>query len=391
LFGFAQTDWTLHPVVRLNLGLRYDLERVSNVRGFDVPLDVDNFQPRLGITWDVTGQGRTVVRAGTGLYTQQHLLYPISRVELEGPEGTVLLALTPASPLFPRFPSPLASLPSMGLPPRDIQRVADDFRNPYSIQAAAGVQHELSGGVLAVDYVYLQGRDLISLVDANAPSSIVKPSSRTVAQADATRPLLPVPDGVRKQITLGNEGRSWYHALEVKFERAAGPFHLIAAYTRARAEDLANYELPEDSRNLEAERARSSADVPHSLSAGFAWILPGTAPLLRGWSLAGIGTFRGNRPYTIYWGDDRNGTTQNDARPGGRNTGQTDGYGSVDVAVTKRFGWRGVNVDARVQAFNLLDRANYNQYVGELVSPRFGNPISAFPPRRVELATIIRF
>jgi hypothetical protein len=390
-FGFAQTDWTVHPVVRLNLGLRYDLERVSNVRGFDVPLDLDNLQPRLGITWDVTGEGRTVVRGGTGLYTQQHLLYPISRVQLEGPEGTVLLNLTPGSPLFPRFPSSITSLPPTGLAPRDIQRAADDLRNPYSIQAAAGIQHELSGGVLAVDYVYLQGRDLISLVDANAPASIVKPASRTAAQADATRPLVPVPDGFRKLITLGNEGRSWYHALEVKFERGAGPLHVIAAYTRARAEDMANYELPEDSRNLQAERARSSAHVPHSLSTGFAWILPGTAPIVSGWSLAGIGTFRGNRPYTIFWGDDRNGTTQHDARPGDRNTGKTDMYGTVDLAVTKRFGWRGVNVDARVQAFNAFNRANYDQYVGELVSPRFGSPVSAFPPRRVELAAIVRF
>jgi hypothetical protein len=391
LVGFAQTDWTVHPVVRLNLGLRYDLERVSNVRGFGVPIDIDNLQPRLGITWDVTGQSRTVVRGGTGLFTQQHLLYPISRVELEGAEGTVLLTLTPGSPLFPRFPSPLTSLPPTGLPPRDIHQVAEDFRNPYSVQAAVGVQHELSGGVLAVDYVYLQGRDLISLVDANPPASIVKPASRTVTQADATRPLAPVPDGLRKLITLGNEGRSWYHGLEVKFERSAGGLHVMAAYTRAHAEDMVNYELPEDSRNLEAERARSSAHVPHSLSAGLAWTLPGSAPVIRGWSLSGIGTFRGNRPYTIFWGDDRNGTTQNDARPGNRNTGETAAYGAVDLALTKRFPWRGVNIDARVQAFNVFNRANYNHYVGELISPRFGLPVSAHPPRRVELATIVRF
>ena len=391
LFGFAQTDWTVHPVIRLNLGLRYDLERVSNVRGFDVPVDVDNLQPRLGITWDVTGQSRTVVRGGTGLFTQQHLLYPISRVQLEGREGTVVLTLPPGSPLFPRFPSTLTNLPATGLPPRDIHQVAPDFRNPYSIQAAAGVQHELSGGVLAVDYVYLQGRDLISLIDANAPASIVKPASRTAVQADVTRPIVPVPDGVRKLMTLGNEGRSWYHALEVKFDRSAGPLHVTTAYTRAHSEDMVNYELPEDSRNLEAERARSSAHVPHTVSAGLAWSLPGDAPVIRGWQLSGIGTFRGNRPYTIFWGDDRNGTTQNDARPGDRNTGKTAAYGVVDLALTKRFPWRAFNIDARVQAFNLFNRANYDQYVGDLVSPRFGSPVSAFPPRRIELAAIVRF
>jgi hypothetical protein len=392
IFGFAQTDWTVRPDVRLNVGIRYDVERVSNVRGFeDVSTDANNIQPRVGVSWDLTGEGRTVVRGGAGVYSQQHLLYPIGRVELEGLEGAVSLSLAPGSALVPRFPAPIASLPTSGVPPRDVHRVAADFRNPYSTQSAVGIQHELSGGVLAVDYVFLHGRDLISIVDANAPASIVKPATRTVAQADATRPLLPVTDGFRRLVTLGNEGRSWYHGLEVKFIRAAGPLQVIATYTKSKAEDMANYELPEDSRNLQAERSRASADVPYGITTGFGWNAPGTSPLTRGWSVAGIGTFRGNRPYTVYWGDDRNGTTQNDARPGDRNTGKTDAYRALDLAVTRRFVRREANIDLRVQAFNALNRANYNKYVGELISPLFGRPVSAFPPRRIELATIIRF
>jgi hypothetical protein len=177
----------------------------------------------------------------------------------------------------------------------------------------------------------------------------------------------------------------------VKFIRAAGPLQVIATYTTSKAEDMANYELPEDSRNLQAEHGRASADVPYAIATGFGWNAPGTSLLTRGWSVAGIGTFRGNRPYTVYWGDGRNGTTQNDARPGDRNTGKTDAYRALDLAVTRRFVWREAAIDLRMQAFNALNRANYNQYVGELISPLFGRPVSAFPPRRIELATIIRF
>jgi hypothetical protein len=140
-----------------------------------------------------------------------------------------------------------------------------------------------------------------------------------------------------------------------------------------------------------AEKARATADVPHNAVVALDWTLPGARLLTRGWSVSGIGTYRSHRPYTILWGDDRNGTTQNDARPGGRNTGRTGPYRTIDLAVNKRFQWHRGTVDARVQAFNLLNATNYNQYVGELVSPLFGMPVSAFPPRRIELAAIVRF
>jgi len=388
-FGFVQSDWALGRV-RLNLGARYDVERVSHVAGFDMPVDRNNLQPRASAAWDLGGGGRTVVRGGIGVYTQQHLLFPINRVQLEGANGALSLSLTPSSPLFPRFPAAFTDVPAVS-PPRDIHTVAADFRNPSALQSAIGVQRAFAGGVVTADYVYLHGRDLISIIDVNAPASLVKPATRSVAQADATRPIVPLPGTVRKVIRLGNEGESWYHALELKFERTRGPLHILASYTRARAADLLNYELPEDSGNLQAEKGRAAADVPHAVAAAVDWILPGERALTRGWSLAGVGLYRSSRPYTVTWGDDRTGTTQNDARPGARNTARTGPYRSIDLALTRRFSREGMTIDARVQAFNVLNAINYDQYVGQLLSPLFARPVSAFPPRRIELAAIVRF
>jgi hypothetical protein len=166
---------------------------------------------------------------------------------------------------------------------------------------------------------------------------------------------------------------------------------VLGGYTWSRAEDLANYELPEDSRNLRAEKARASTDVPHNAVVAFAWSVPGRRLLTRGWWLAGTGTVRSHPPHTISWGDDRNGTTQSDARPGGRNTVRMGTYRSIDLAVARRFTWRGVELDGRVQAFNALDATNDNRYVGELLSPLFARPVSVFPPRRIEVAAVVRF
>lgn len=390
-FGFVQDDWSVSSRLTLNLGVRYDVERISHLAGYAVPVDTDNVQPRAGAAWDPFGDGRTVVRGGIGLYTQQHLLYPLNRVQLEGADGIRTVALTPESALFPVYPAVLQSFAGGLLPPSDIHRVDPAFANPFSVQYAVGVERLVGGTAIGVDVVRLLGRDLMSLVDVNAPVSLVKPAQRTVAAADASRPLAAVPGTFRKVLTLGNEGRSWYRAVQVKARRSAASLHLSASYTLSRAEDMANYELPEDSRNLAAEKGRAATDITHNAATGLTWDLPGAGRVLGGWSLSGIGVLRSGRPYTITWGDDRNGTTQNDARPGARNTARTGAYRSVDLAVIRRvaLGWG--TAEARLEAFNLFNAVNYDRYVGELLSPLFASPISAFPKRRLQLAGVVRF
>ena len=89
-FGFfAQDDWKITPRLTLNLGLRYEYlgvlqekeKRLSNflfdrglVRVGDPGLksvwnpDRNNFAPRFGFAYDVSGRGKTVVRGAAGMY-----------------------------------------------------------------------------------------------------------------------------------------------------------------------------------------------------------------------------------------------------------------------------------------------------------------------------------
>jgi hypothetical protein len=88
---FAQDDWRMLPRVTVNLGLRYELNGVINERdnllgNFDPAVglvqvgkqvsspyngDHNNFSPRLGVAWDISGNGKTVVRGGIGLMYEQ--------------------------------------------------------------------------------------------------------------------------------------------------------------------------------------------------------------------------------------------------------------------------------------------------------------------------------
>jgi Carboxypeptidase regulatory-like domain/TonB dependent receptor len=86
---FAQDSWKVSRKLTLNYGLRYDLEitplfspatavnaAAETALGVQegVPRDYKNIAPRIGIAWDPTGSGKTVVRGGYGLFYDHPLL-----------------------------------------------------------------------------------------------------------------------------------------------------------------------------------------------------------------------------------------------------------------------------------------------------------------------------
>jgi Carboxypeptidase regulatory-like domain/TonB dependent receptor len=86
---FAQDSWRVTRKLTLNYGLRYDLEisplfapatsinaAAEKALGVTegIPRDYKNIAPRIGLAWDPTGDGKTVVRAGYGLFYDHPLL-----------------------------------------------------------------------------------------------------------------------------------------------------------------------------------------------------------------------------------------------------------------------------------------------------------------------------
>jgi hypothetical protein len=335
---YFQDDWRLRRNVTLNLGLRYEpfsvptekYGRFGTVKDWTkdtvfltgqggTPLWKDpskkNFSPRVGFAWDVTGDGKTAVRGGFGIFFVDLLntyygtpgqLNPPFFAQVTTVQGNLASARADVAQASPAALSPI-------LNPNSSKTLIDwNLKPSYEMKYNLSVERQL-GGDVSVVAGYLSGRGVHLWRTASihaAPSITVDGRPFVAAGTPAINPNTGQ-GGIRYSDT-----QSFYNALllEVK-KRFSRSFQLQTAYTFAKNVDdgtaggvsgVGNDGSTSQPYNPKADRGLSGLHQAHTLVINGAYMLP--SPIKSGllsrfvdkWQMSSILTAHSGEPFTVF-------------------------------------------------------------------------------------------
>lgn len=432
--------------VRRNLtlvyGLRYDydgqpqgIERDPN-NPVEAPLqtginrDTNNVAPRLGVTYDPLGDGRTVIRGGYGMFYDKIFLL-VARNALIARQS-VSLSGAAAAQQFARgaFPESQTLPPGFTLTRPNINIADPAIELPYNHQFNVGVERQLgTHWATGANVIYVRGENLLRsdnvnlgpptvLTAQNAASlGVANPNAQQLGRPyyGTTNRLDPAFNNIQ-QVSSASRSRYWGIQFILQ-KRMSHGLELRANYTLSEAKDdssdFTQAEQPNDPYDRDAEFNYSAEHQRHRFTLTSVWELPLraaqvdqplTRALLADWVLASSWTLRSGAPRNPSVGSDVNGDGNSgtdrpfiDGVVAGRNSFEGPGYAAVDLRLSKRIRTGGrTSVLVLAEAFNLFNRVNYggvNMTWGTTLAPRdtYGTYTSANDPRQLQFGVKFEF
>ena len=431
--AYVQDDWRVSDRLRLNLGLRYDLD--TNLRMNDVyatvladpayagldnfvsssgrGTDSNNFQPRLGLTFDVRGDGTLVARAGWGLYVTRNRHY-FGLTAQDRLLGSSVRISDPAA--LANYPSASAVLGGRSLADyiaaggaRSVYIIPDDYVLPESQNTTVGFGWQLNNTTaIDVDYVHAYGYNQLGGLDLNLPAS---------GALNASNPR-PVPQFTEVK-SLENFTKSWYDAVETQFRTRFGRVdNLRVSYTLSRSwrDGVTHYQTYPGTMRTPNE-AGYNEDNRHNLSVSAAGSLP------FGIQLSGILQALSGSPHNVSAGRDLDGdrVATNDRPAGlpisvGRNVAEElriinefrtsigrapiteehlklDPFITLSLRLTKAFTFPNAQrMELFLEGYNILNRVNFsNGGTGNMSSGAMLVRRAARDARQVQLGARFQF
>jgi hypothetical protein len=198
----------------------------------------NNWGPRLGFAYDLTGQGKTVIRGGFGIMyerIQGNDMYN-GAVNPPGDPNPTLNNVSLSNPGLQLGTGNVITAAALPVLPLGVTGIADNYKPPVSYQYSAGVQQSVgTHAVLSVSYVGSQGRHENYYQAINLPPENLLPAMVAAHALDNTKVQYLGFGGIR----LGyNGGNAKYNSLQTSLTGTVHrDLHLQVAYTLSKAED----------------------------------------------------------------------------------------------------------------------------------------------------------
>lgn len=440
-FGFfAQDDWKVTPNLTLNLGLRYEYnspatdptnrmsvldlatQTLSQVgqngiaRSGYAP-DYTNFAPRVGFAWS---PGKDfVIRGGYGIFYDASMFEVTSALYFNPPYFT-LSVFSPSAAGLLTLQNPFAT--NLGyVPLASLSTLAPDLRTPYLQDWNLNIQRAIGPlGTISIAYAGSKGTKLIRSLDLNQPL----PSP---APLQSRRPY---PE-FANIFYAESGGDSEFNSLQVSFTRRLQKgLSILGNYMFSKSMDdtsaflgtVADKNFPQNSHDYHAEHAPSSFDITHSAVVAFVYQVPLRNPVTRNLEFRSIITAHTGQPFTPLLSFDNSNTGNTGGTfgsdrpnvlfpPGLANPGPQEWFNTAAFAIPapSTFGDAGRNIlrgpglftwdleaarqfalserwsmTFEAQAFNALNRTNFDLPQLYADQPGFGEIFSAKPPRQVQ-------
>ena len=328
--AFVQDAWKVTPNLTAELGFRFEWNG-SPVEGKDrfvmfdtatnslVPARTPsygygespykqnlNYEPRLGLAYDVFGNSKTVLRAAYGYMADQPETNVVSGQNSNPPyrnavtfSTTTIPGSNPAAQTFVPLGNLYAGAGAAGIA---INAVNRDLRNAYTQTFNFNVQQQLPYGVAtSIGYYGSVGRKLRQPLNINQPN--LATGVRPYARLSATSPVLPNAATAVNINQITSIGQSNYNAMWLT---AAKNFHnglnFNFNYNFSKSLDLGSLSGTafQDATRPYLNYGPSDFDTRHRISLNAVYQLPFKGNrLVSGWQLSGITQWQTGNPLNI--------------------------------------------------------------------------------------------
>jgi hypothetical protein len=399
---FVQDSWQVNPNLNVQYGLRWEAEiepdpitpasqvffagfigKTSKGQQFPsngkIPSDYGMWQPRLGMAWNPSGDGRNVLRASAGIfYGRIPGLNLASSRSTNGSLGQTIFrnsALTGILGPVPAYPN-IIPQSQVGSPfDPDVYVFDKNFKNPRTTSASVSWEQEfVRDYAFLVKYNYAKGSHITRFTNRNDPL-LGSPWSTGLGAGGF--------NGIGALNTVESTARSLYQGVTLgltKRPSANLQFQIYYTYSKDKSDDD-NERDPFTLRyakitNLSAEYGYSDRDQRHRVNTWLLWNAP------HGFDLNVRYSYRSSQPQSLscvvsaaFCGLDSFGgprfmavasTPQDRINPDGsvtqRNLGRKDNqYSSLDFRLSRGFRHGSITVEPALDVFNLFNSKNFHR------------------------------